>query len=81
MAHAKVLLSDDTVLAGTANLDGLSLRRNWELQIRANDKDFADHVARELFDRDMLISAPASIPTGRRERALNAAMSILSPFF
>ncbi len=69
MAHAKVLVSDDTVLAGTANLDGLSLRRNWELQVRANDKDFADHVARELFDRDMLISAPARIPTGRRERA------------
>ena len=29
MAHAKVVLADDTVFAGTANLDGLSLRRNW----------------------------------------------------
>jgi cardiolipin synthase A/B len=81
MAHAKVLVSDDTVLAGTANLDGLSLRRNWELMVRANDKAFADHVAHELFDRDLLISAPARMPTGRRERALNAAMSVLSPLF
>jgi cardiolipin synthase A/B len=80
MAHAKVLLSDDTVMAGTANLDGLSLRRNWELMVRATDPGLADHVARELFEHDMTISAPARIPRGRRERAINAAMSILSPF-
>ncbi len=78
-AHAKVVLADDTVLAGTANLDALSLRRNWELQVRSRDPGFADHVARELFDRDVSLSAPARIPTGRRERAIYAAMSMLSP--
>ena len=34
MAHAKVVLADDVVLMGTANLDALSLRQNWELQLR-----------------------------------------------
>ena len=79
MAHAKVVLADDTVFAGTANLDGLSLRRNWELQLRIPDREVADHVAKELFDRDLLVATPARIPTGRRERAVNRAVSAISP--
>lgn len=79
MAHAKVVLADDTVLAGTANLDALSLRRNWELQLRIKDAAFADHVAKELFDRDLLVATPARIPESRRERAINRAVSAISP--
>jgi cardiolipin synthase len=79
MAHAKVVLADDTVLAGTANLDALSLRRNWELQLRINDAGVADHVAKELFDRDLLVATPARIPESRRERAINRAVSAISP--
>ena len=79
MAHAKVVLADDTVFAGTANLDGLSLRRNWELQLRIPDREVADHVAKELFDRDLLVATPARIPSGRRERAVNRAVSAISP--
>jgi cardiolipin synthase A/B len=80
MAHAKVVLADDTVLAGTANLDGLSLRRNWELQLRISDAQVADHVAKELFDRDLLIAVAARIPTERRELAVNRAVSAFSRF-
>ena len=79
MAHAKVVLSDDTVLAGTANLDALSLRQNWEMQLRIEDADVADHFARELFDRDMTIAAEATMPNGWRDRAVNALMSAISP--
>jgi cardiolipin synthase A/B len=79
MAHAKVVLSDDTVLAGTANLDALSLRQNWEMQIRIRDAAVADHFARELFDRDMEIAVPATMPSGWRDRVVNAAMSAISP--
>jgi cardiolipin synthase A/B len=79
MAHAKVVLADDTVLAGTANLDALSLRRNWELQLRITDAEVADHVAKELFDKDLLVATPARIPEGRRERAINRAVSAISP--
>ena len=79
MAHAKVVLADDTVLVGTANLDALSLRQNWELQLRANDAGFADHVAAELFDKDVVLGAPGRVPTGRKERVVNAFWSRVSP--
>jgi len=79
MAHAKVVLSDDTVLVGTANLDALSLRQNWEMQLQIEDKDVADLFARELFDRDVTIATPAVMPAGWKDRAVNAVMSALAP--
>ena len=79
MAHAKVVLADDTVLLGTANLDALSLRQNWEVQLRANDAAFADHVAAELFDKDVALGSPGRVPTGRKERVVNAFWSRLAP--
>jgi cardiolipin synthase len=79
MAHAKVVLADDLVLAGTANLDALSLRQNWELQLRIEDPAVADRFARELFDRDVEIAAPAVMPAGWKDRAVNALMSAISP--
>jgi cardiolipin synthase len=79
MAHAKVVLADDTVLAGTANLDALSLRQNWEMQLRIEDAAVADHFARELFDRDVEIATPAMMPSGWQDRLVNALMSAISP--
>ena len=79
MAHAKVVLSDDTVLAGTANLDALSLRQNWEMQLRIDNPWVADHFARELFDRDLEVAGVATMPRGWRDRAVNALMSAISP--
>ncbi len=79
MAHAKVVLADDTVFLGTANLDALSLRQNWELQLRAEDAAFANHVAAALFDKDLAISAPGRIPEGRKARVVNAFWSRVSP--
>ena len=79
MAHAKVVLADDTVLIGTANLDALSLRQNWELQLRADDAAFADHVAAELFDKDVALGTPGRVPSGRKERVVNAFWSRVSP--
>ena len=79
MAHAKVVLSDDTVLVGTANLDALSLRQNWEMQLRIDDPSVADLFARDLFDRDVTIATEARMPEGWKERAVNALMSALSP--
>jgi cardiolipin synthase len=79
MAHAKVVLSDDSVLAGTANLDALSLRQNWEMQLRIDDPAVADQFARDLFDRDLEVTTAARPPTTRRERVVNAVMSAISP--
>jgi cardiolipin synthase len=79
MAHAKVVLADDTVLIGTANLDALSLRQNWEVQLRITDPAFADVVARDLFDRDLARSAPGTVPTALRDRVRNALFSAAGP--
>jgi cardiolipin synthase A/B len=79
MAHAKVVLADDTVLAGTANLDALSLRQNWEMQLRIEDPAVADRFATELFDRDVELTTEAVMPSGWRDRVVNALMSALSP--
>jgi cardiolipin synthase len=79
MAHAKVVLADDTVLIGSANLDALSLRRNWELQVRVHDAAIAEAVARDLFDRDVVISAPGEMPSSRKDSVINAAMAALAP--
>jgi cardiolipin synthase len=79
MAHAKVVLSDDTVLVGTANLDALSLRQNWEMQLQIEDHEVAELFARELFDRDVTIATPAVMPAGWKDRAVNALMSALAP--
>ena len=79
MAHAKVVLSDDTVLVGTANLDALSLRQNWEVQLQIEDRDVAELFARELFDRDVSVATPAVMPSGWKDRVVNAVMSALAP--
>jgi cardiolipin synthase len=79
MAHAKVVLADDTVLAGTANLDALSLRQNWEMQLRIEDAEVADRFATELFEKDVELTTEAVMPSGWRDRAVNALMSALSP--
>jgi hypothetical protein len=39
----------------------------------------ADRFARELFDRDVEIAAPAVMPSGWKDRLINAAMSAISP--
>jgi cardiolipin synthase len=79
MAHAKVVLSDDLVLVGTANLDALSLRQNWELQLRIDDTSVADQFERDLFDRDVELTTPAAMPQSWKDRVVNALMSAVSP--
>ncbi len=81
MAHAKVLLADDTVIAGSANLDALSLRRNWEIMLRTSDPVLAEQVARDLFDRDLRVAGPARPAVDPWTRRLDAVMSALSPLF
>lgn len=48
--HAKLIVIDDTVYVGSANLDPRSLNINYELVVRFADQALA-HQARELFQR------------------------------
>jgi cardiolipin synthase len=50
--HAKLLIVDDIVYLGSANLDTLSLRINYEVMIRFKSKKIADE-AREIFSKKL----------------------------
>jgi len=50
--HAKIVLADDVVYAGSANLDARSLSINYEVLARIPDETLADE-AREIFESDM----------------------------
>ena len=78
---AGAVYGDVVALGGLrqAILDALSLRQNWEMQLRIADPTVADRFARALFDRDVEIASPARMPSGLKERAVNALMSAISP--
>jgi cardiolipin synthase len=78
MAHAKVLRIDDRVLVGGCNLDDLSLFRNDELNLLFEDAATAELTEHAVFDELVAMSTPASVPSGTRERAMNAAMDRIS---
>jgi phosphatidylserine/phosphatidylglycerophosphate/cardiolipin synthase-like enzyme len=47
--HGKVLTSDGYVSIGSANLDGVSLERNLELNVVSTDPELIERVNREFF--------------------------------
>ena len=50
--HAKLIIVDDIVYVGSSNLDQRSLRINYELMIRIENREIADE-AREIFAGDL----------------------------
>jgi cardiolipin synthase len=50
--HAKMIIVDDVVYLGSANLDTRSLRINYELMIRFENEKIADK-AREIFSKNL----------------------------
>ena len=80
MAHAKVLRIDDLVLVGGCNLDDLSLFRNDELNFLFEDAAVAAVTETAVFDELVGMSTPATIPSGARTKAWNAAMDRISRF-
>jgi len=51
-SHLKALVIDDWACVGSANMDGLSLRINDELNIAFSDKKTVDRLVRNLFVKD-----------------------------
>jgi phosphatidylserine/phosphatidylglycerophosphate/cardiolipin synthase-like enzyme len=49
--HGKVLTSDGYVSIGSANLDGVSLERNLELNVVSTDPELIERVGREFFGK------------------------------
>ena len=67
--HAKLVVIDDTVYAGSCNLDLRSLNFNYELMVRIQDAALAAE-AREMFERDLKHSRRIDPATWRYERSL-----------
>ena len=55
-SHVKAVMVDDWVCLGSANLDGLSMRINGELNIAFSDPKTVDEIHRRLFLKDIEIS-------------------------
>jgi cardiolipin synthase len=67
--HAKLIIIDDVVYIGSANLDQRSLNINYELMIRFSRKEMADE-ARAVFKNNLQLSQPITPESWRKGRSL-----------
>jgi len=67
--HAKLIIIDDVVYAGSANLDQRSLNINYELMIRFEGKEIAE-PAREIFANTLKHCQPITFEGWRKSRTL-----------
>jgi len=65
--HAKLILIDDTVYVGSANLDPRSLYINYELMLRFEEKNVVSE-ARAIFIRDLTLSQRIELESWRKSR-------------
>jgi cardiolipin synthase len=79
MAHAKVMVADDSALIGGCNFDGLSLYQNWELDLLFDDAAVAQRVSEEIVDRFAAVATPVEVTTDPKTKLWNAAMDRISP--
>jgi cardiolipin synthase A/B len=67
--HAKLIIIDDIVYVGSANLDQRSLNINYELMIRFENKEMADQ-AREVFRKTLQHSRQVTREEWRKSRSI-----------
>lgn len=67
--HAKLLVVDDIVYIGSANLDQRSLNINYELMVRFDTHEMADQ-ARELFEQNLRHSRQITPEAWRQSRTV-----------
>jgi cardiolipin synthase len=67
--HAKLIIVDDVVYVGSANLDQRSLTINYELMVRFEDKLMAAQ-AREIFASALKHSKPIQLAEWRKSRTI-----------
>lgn len=84
MLHSKLLIIDDIVYVGSANLDTRSRLINFELMLRLPVPALADE-ARALFERDLAHARSSAAPEGGawqrwRERAAYFVLARIDPY-
>jgi cardiolipin synthase A/B len=67
--HAKLIIADNAVYVGSANLDQRSLNINYELMIRFRQKEMADQ-ARAVFARTLTHCRQITLEEWRRSRTI-----------
>ena len=67
--HAKLIIADDAVYVGSANLDQRSLNINYELMIRFHQKEIAEQ-ARGIFSRTLANCRQITLEEWRRSRTV-----------
>lgn len=67
--HAKLIIIDDAVYVGSANLDQRSLNINYEVMIRLRSKEMADQ-AREVFACNLKNSREITLEEWKKSRGL-----------
>ncbi len=65
--HAKLIIIDDVVYVGSANLDQRSLNINYELMVRFENQELA-REAREVFARTLRYCRPIGLAEWRKSR-------------
>jgi cardiolipin synthase len=81
MVHSKAFVRDKIeVLVGTCNLEAWSLKRSYEINMRARSPDLAQQFADDFFAPGIEISKPGSAPTGTASKTLSRAVAALHPF-
>ena len=78
--HAKLLIIDNIVYAGSANLDHRSIYINYELMLRISDKKLAKE-ARLFFSQDVTLSRKIEASTWRKSRTFWAKLLEQWAFF
>ncbi len=80
MLHAKAFVRDgEEVLAGTCNLDGWSLKRFYEIDLRVRSSELATRFDERFSAPAEAISTPAQPPHGAFERVTSTVFGALSP--
>ena len=67
--HAKLIIVDDVVYVGSANLDQRSLKINYELMVRFQNPEMAER-ARAVFQDNLEHSRAIDLPSWRKSRTL-----------
>ena len=67
--HAKLIIADDVVYVGSANLDPRSLGLNYELMLRFEQKAMADQ-ARAIFSKSLASCRPITGPEWSLSRTI-----------
>ncbi|MGD0483868.1 MAG: phospholipase D-like domain-containing protein [Gemmatimonadales bacterium] len=80
MLHAKTAVVDGVItLVGSSNLDPLSLRRNYELNLLVGDPDTGQRM-RELFASDLKEAVPVVLEEWRRRGWRSRAAEAVATF-